>query len=262
MSDVDLKLIARPRLEARLEVLTGLHIGTGKDTVEIGGIDNSVVKTPAGEPYVPGSSIKGKLRFLLEWAFGTLSGNGQPWGMDGNGSYAPDDPVLRIFGTPATAWRGGPTRLVVRDATLDPTWAGRVIDRGLLLTEVKTEVMIDRLAGKAHGRVGPRQTERVPAGAAFHFEAVFRLYGVDGDEGRRDRECLAWLLQGLDLLEQDALGGSGSRGYGRVRFDDLALVVPGGERRALDNVFRNHPLSTERPADAVLAAVEDALGRG
>ena len=36
---------------------------------------------------------------------------------------------------------------------------------------------------------------------------------MEGDESLVD-----FLLQGLKLLELDALGGSGSRGYGRVRF--------------------------------------------
>jgi CRISPR-associated protein Csm3 len=234
-----------------MEVLTGLHIGAGQDTIEIGGIDNPVIKHPlTGDPYVPGSSIKGKLRFLLEWAFGEIRADGHPWGFNENQApLRPDDPVLRIFGTPAKreAWTGGPTRLVVRDAALDPDWRKRAVDHDAL-TEEKTEVVIDRIAGKAHDRVGPRRMERVPAGAAFHIEAVFRLFDWDSDGGTRDHDCLNWLLQALDLLEQDALGGSGSRGYGRVKFNRLTLIAPDGAQHNLDNVFRGHSFSLRRPA--------------
>jgi CRISPR-associated protein Csm3 len=58
------------------------------------------------------------------------------------------------------------------------------------------------------------------------LQMVFRLYDT-GDGGARDRECLNWLLAGLHLLEQDALGGSGSRGYGRIAFEDLTVFGDG-----------------------------------
>jgi CRISPR-associated protein Csm3 len=245
-----------------MHVLTGLHIGAGKDTIEIGGIDNPVIKHPlTDEPYVPGSSIKGKLRFLLEWAFGKIRPDGHPWGFnEDQDPLQPDDPVLRIFGTPAKreAWKGGPTRLTVRDATLDKGWRKWAAEHGAL-TEEKTEVVIDRIAGKAHDRVGPRHTERVPAGAAFEMEAVFRLFDWEGDVGARDHDCLNWLLQGFDLLEQDALGGSGSRGYGRVKFDKLTLIAPDRSVHNLDNLFRGHAFDPMRPAQ-IAPLLPDLLG--
>jgi CRISPR-associated protein Csm3 len=249
------RLIGRTRLTSTMRVLTGLHIGAGRDTIEIGGIDNPVIKHPiTGEPYVPGSSLKGKLRFLLEWAFGTVRDDGQPWGFDSKfGILDASDPVLRIFGTPAKReeWAGGPTRVIVRDAALEEDWRDKSLRRGGTLTEEKTEVVIDRIAGKAHDRVGPRQTERVPAGAAFDVQMIFRLYDWDGDGGQRDHDCLNWLVQGLDLLEQEALGGSGSRGYGRVRFEKLQLIDPASRSHDLDNVFRGHRFEPTRPADIV-----------
>src|SRR5260221_8959586 len=163
-----MRMIGRVRLEAELHVLTGLHIGAGKDTIEIGGIDNPVIKHPhTGEPFVPGSSLKGKMRYLLEWAFGAIREDGHPWGFNENDrhqTFEPSDPVQRIFGTPAKrgTWNGGPTRLICRDAPLNTEWRDSVLQRGLSYTEDKTEVVIDRIAGKAHDRVGPRQTERVP----------------------------------------------------------------------------------------------------
>ncbi|SES91457.1 CRISPR-associated protein Csm3 [Oceanicella actignis] len=249
-------------LTATLVVETGLHIGAGNDEIQIGGIDNPVVKTPQGDPYVPGSSIKGKLRFLMEWAFGKVraNGDGKVWGWTSD-DVSPGDPILRIFGTAAKkeAWLEGPTRLLVRDAMLDGEWRERALSSGGELTEIKTEVTIDRIAGKALDGVGARQTERVPPGARFSFEAAFRVFSVGGDHGADDLKCLAWTIQGFDLLEQDALGGSGSRGYGRVRFADLALKGPASEEK-LDNIRKGHAFGTDAPPSEILAAVRRAFG--
>lgn len=258
-----MRMIGRVQLEADLHVLTGLHIGAGKDALEIGGIDNPVIKHPhTQEPFVPGSSLKGKLRFLLEWAFGTIRYDGHPWGFDEKDdqqTFDLSDPVQRIFGTPAkrTIWDGGPTRLICRDALLNPTWREDALRSGVGLTEDKTEVVIDRIAGKAHDKVGPRQTERVPAGARFDARFAFRLYDT-ADGGVRDRQCLAWLIQALDLLEQDALGGSGSRGYGRVRFFSLTLIGLDGKTHTLDNAFRGHVFRRDAPPPELLAVVNEA----
>lgn len=239
---MDIKAIGRARIEGKIRLLSGLHIGAGKDTIEIGGIDNPVVKHPhTQEPYIPGSSLKGRVRYILEWAFNKVRPDGHPWGFNAASGqvFDEDDPVLRIFGSPAKReqWKAGPTRLIVRDAFLDRDWVRGTLDRGLPLTEDKTEVLIDRIAGKAHDRVGPRHTERVPAGAVFDLAMVFRLYDT-GDGGRRDRECLRWLLAGLSLLEQDALGGSGSRGYGRVAFEDLTVVDENAAVHEIGAAFR------------------------
>ncbi len=253
----EIRLLGRARIEGVITLLSGLHIGAGKDTIEIGGIDNPVIKHPhTGEPYIPGSSLKGKLRFLLEWAFapvyGSIRPDGKPWGSDDNQNHDPDDPVLRIFGTAAKRdkWSAGPTRLIVRDGFLRKEWRDETIKNGNLLTEEKTEVVIDRIAGKAHDKIGPRQTERVPQGAKFDMEMVFRLYDT-GDGGARDRACLNWLLAGLSLLEQDALGGSGSRGYGRVRFDGLKVIDPEGKAHDIGERFRVNRFDPSEPPQIV-----------
>jgi hypothetical protein len=98
---------------------------------------------------VPGSSLKGRARYLLEWAFGLIRHDGHPWGFNENDSqqtFDSDDPVQRIFGTPAKRerWQGGPTRLICRDALLNPSWREDVLNRSLNYTEDKTEVVIDR----------------------------------------------------------------------------------------------------------------------
>ncbi len=255
-SQPQLAYLGQVALSARLRVVSGLHIGAGKDAIEIGGIDNPVVKTPEGKPFVPGSSLKGKLRFLLEWAFGNIHYSGKPWGSEDH-EFQTDDPVLRIFGTPAKkeSWSSGPTRLLMRDAMPHENWLRQAQE----LTEEKTEVVMDRIAGKAMDRVGARRTERVPPSAEFNFEAAFRLYDVDEDSGRRDLECLAWLIQGLDLLEQDALGGSGSRGYGQIRFCDLTLKFPGRDRVSLDNSFRGHVFSRKAPPSEVMKILDESF---
>lgn len=252
----ELRMLGLARITGRIELLSGLHIGAGKDVIEIGGIDNPVVKHPhSGQPFIPGSSLKGKLRFLLEWAFDAIRQDGQPWGANDKGENRqndPEDPILRIFGTPIKreAWSGGPTRLLVRDAPLTEEWLEAAVRDMLPLTEEKTEVLIDRIAGKAHDRVGPRQTERVPAGATFDMELVFRAYDV-GDRGRRDEECLNWLIAGLSLLELDALGGSGSRGYGRIAFRDLNYRDLDGQVTNLDNLFRVERFDPQKAPDLV-----------
>jgi len=210
-------------LTGTLELVTGLHIGAGRERVEIGGLDGPVIKHPhTHEPYIPGSSLKGKLRCLLEWALNVVENDGLPFGSKADEEY-PDHPILRLFGCASKKWRYGPTRLVVRDAFLDRGWVQRIINAGLTLTEEKTEVVIDRLQGKAAGNIGPRTMERIPAGARFQLEMTIREYAVNGDGGDKDRQAIEWLVTALRLLEHDALGGSGSRGYGRVRFTDLTL---------------------------------------
>jgi CRISPR-associated protein Csm3 len=247
-----IRYIGRCVVTGRIKLLSGLHIGAGKDTVEIGGLDNPVIKHPhTGRPYIPGSSLKGKLRFLMEWAFGKIRSDGHPWGFDTKDKYQSfenDDPILRIFGSPAKkeTWDYGPTRLIVRDAPLDEVWVREVLSRGMPLTEEKTEVVIDRIAGKAHD-AGPRTMERVPAGASFTMELIFRLFDT-GDRGTRDKQCFNWLLAALSLLEHDALGGSGSRGYGRVTFEDLKVRKPDGEEAMLGAKYRvNRFDTTEAP---------------
>lgn len=218
-----MKLVNSHTISGHIEVLTGLHIGAGKDAIEIGGVDNPVVKNPyTQEPYIPGSSLKGKLRCLLEWVTGKIERDGKTWegGNERDASRLASDPVLRIFGTTNPNWKAGPTRLSVRDAYLNENWKNGIIGRGLPFTEEKFENNIDRIQGKAG--VGIRKTERVPSGALFDFQMGYRVFDM-GDGGQMDEENLSVLLQTMRLLESDALGGSGSRGYGRVKFSALGL---------------------------------------
>src|ERR1039458_2583626 len=69
-SQTELKLIGKLILEGEMLCETGLHVGAGKGSLEIGGSDNPVVKDAFGRPYVPGSSLRGKIRSLLEQSGG------------------------------------------------------------------------------------------------------------------------------------------------------------------------------------------------
>jgi CRISPR-associated protein Csm3 len=218
-----MRLVTSKILTGHIRVLTGLHIGAGKDAIEIGGIDSPVMKNLyTQEPYIPGSSLKGKLRCLMEWATNRVEEKGVTW--EGGGEKDPDrlaqDPVLRIFGTTNKQWNAGPTRLVVRDCSLSDEWRDLLVERGLPFTEEKFENNIDRIQGKAG--VGIRKTERVPAGAVFDLMMVYRVFDT-GDGGQRDEDFFDQFLKAMRLLEYDSLGGSGSRGYGRIQFENLEV---------------------------------------
>lgn len=227
------KLLGKITLSGTLECLTGLHIGASKENMEIGALDSPVVRDPLSlEPYIPGSSLKGKLRALLEKAHPNLSPNrdggsgtsrhecgGWAAGKSHNKNYQADltypgalhCPVCRLFGS--TGGGNGenfPARLRVRDLTLteDSRIKLRDIDTGLLYTEWKFENGIDRVTSAAN----PRNLERVPKGAEFNFSIVY-----DVEESESLAEDLQNLQLAIQLLHDDALGGHGSRGYGQVK---------------------------------------------
>ena len=220
-----MQLTAIKTLTSEIELLTGLHVGGGDADMHIGGIDNPVIKHPVTqEPYIPGSSLKGKMRSLLEWELGVV---GQTEGRPLSYNHfeeltAKQKPraeiILKLFGgapdnkTDTTlVEKIGPTRLAFWDCSLDPKWVQKMRDKNIPLTEAKMENSIDRIRGVA---LNPRQTERVPAGAKFQFKLTLREHKDDGD-------LLDTILKGLRLIEVSGLGGSGSRGYGKVQFKNL-----------------------------------------
>ena len=224
-------------LRGTLCCVTGLRIGGSAEMIEIGGLDNPIIKHPLTElPYVPGSSLKGKMRALLELRLDKIDPRQE---VDGrrNRNYGevhrPDSeggwncegqtcPICRIFGSNAGEGQVGPARLIVRDAYLTDEWEGKIQERlleGKPATEIKYENTINRITARAN----PRQMERVPAGVAFAFEIGYRVFDT-GDGGATDRELFGRVIEGLRLVEADTLGGSGSRGYGKVAFEDLALT--------------------------------------
>lgn len=206
-------------LHAELVCRSGVHIGASDSEMHIGGIDNAVVKHPiTQEPYIPGSSIKGKVRSLLEWRSGFVSNGPLGWRDYVNSHSDKVLAILKLFGvggqvlTDAQAKEIGPTRLSFWDCSLLSEWISSVRTSEGSYTEVKTENSIDRIAGTAKN---PRQTERVPADARFDFKVTVKVLD--------DENLLDTLLAGLKLLELDGIGGSVSRGYGKVKFEKLSL---------------------------------------
>jgi|AAUQ01.1.fsa_nt_gi CRISPR-associated protein Csm3 len=226
------------KLTGIVELESGLHIGGGDDTMKIGGIDNQVIKDiNTNEPYIPGSSLKGKMRSLLEWHIGVVNlnrqykigdieknkdENGKPlnsahiWKKSKKGEFLKDEfidvafqdgklfkkvsTLLKLFGDKEGEF--GITRISIGDCKL--------IENGLKTSEAKYENVIDRQKGTAQH---PRQIERVPAGVKFEFDIRVKI--LDGDSEQEFKEMVE---KGLELIESDYLGGSGSRGYGRVKF--------------------------------------------
>lgn len=201
------KLIKKLTFRGSVQTLTGMHIGGSSEGVEIGGVDLGVIKDPiSGRPYIPGSSLKGKLRSLLEQAEGTK------------------EPTFDLQSSPCSGLFGGikrgkdgmsrSSRLIVRDSFLSQESADELMSAPQMempFTEIKTENTIDRVEGKA---LHPRQIERVPAGAIFNVSFVINIFS-DSDE-----QAYKKMLQGaIKMLEADYLGGSGSRGYGQVKVD-------------------------------------------
>ena len=213
---------------------TGIFIGGADDVLQIGGIDKNVVRNPlTGEPYIPGSSLKGKLRSITEKIVKDAQGNPllarRTGGDRGRKVWrhecddyndAKDCKLCRIFGS--TGNDNFPGALLVRDGTLSNS--DELMQEGLHVTEIKMENAIDRLTSAAH----PRTFERVPAGAEFEFELVYRVETLEPDannlngnvtvDSKRVKEDITNLLNAMELLERDGLGGNISRGYGSIEF--------------------------------------------
>ncbi len=232
------ELKGRVFITFELHAATGLHIGGSETGIEIGGVDKAIIRDPlTNRPYVPGSSLKGKVRSLLEKRRGLAQnksiGNVHIHSCEKTEDYA-ECPVCTIFGVPGDKKFSTPTRLVVRDVHLNEESADRLVNQAhtdMPYTEVKTEVAIDRVTSAAL----PRQMERVPAGSVFSpAELVYSLYALDGGDVQQDVENLAVLLEGLKLLEDDYLGGLGTRGSGKVRLKGIAVTLLRGDNYLAD----------------------------
>ncbi len=263
-------LLGKLTLTSQLSIETGLHIGGGGENLDIGGLDKPVIRDPLTKyPYLPGSSIKGKLRSILERLLNkplNRTGGSGTWRYESDDladgfteveekRYVPYEgartcQISRLFGSTggsqfwmpiATAreeglyeenknnptstinnqncirinrGRNAPARLTIRDCHLVPESAEKLrqVDTGLYMTEWKFENGIDRVTAAAN----PRQVERVPAGAQFQFELVYTVENKD-----QVIEDLQNIAIALAILEDDALGGHGSRGYGKVKFENF-----------------------------------------
>ncbi|MCS7250737.1 MAG: type III-A CRISPR-associated RAMP protein Csm3 [candidate division WOR-3 bacterium] len=243
-------------IKFNLKTLTGLHIGGTAEGIEIGGLDNPVIKDPiTNHPYIPGSSLKGKLRSLLEWGLDKVFKNKKNETPPHTCENDPEImelqkkireiqedkkekleeerkkklkekiencPICRIFGISAGAEVGEPTRLTVRDSFPSQEtikkWEN-TLGKGIY-TEMKVENTIDRITSIAN----PRTMERVPKDSIFEIEMIYDIYKDD------DVDFLKYLFQAMNLLEDNFLGGSGSRGSGKIKFENPKISFRGKEK--------------------------------
>jgi CRISPR-associated protein Csm3 len=218
----NIKLLGRVIIKGRIKAVSGIRIGGSTTKFEIGGVDLPVIRNPVNnQPYIPGSSLKGKMRSLSE----KLIGAPQNWNINGIYIHVAGSIndyttywVNPIFGVPANPGfdLSAPTRLVVRDVPLDPDSLERAKDNlDMPFTEIKWENALDRVTSAA----SPRQIEWVPAGAVFTpLELVFNVYQAG------DLELFEHVLTALQLVQDDYLGGHGSRGSGKVAFEGIKLT--------------------------------------
>lgn len=296
-------LLGKLKITSNILVETGLHIGGGGDNLDIGGLDKPVIRDPLTKaPYLPGSSLKGKLRSILErlhnkplnrpggsgvyiYASDDLEDGYSEVGKDDNKQYIPFEgakicQISRLFGSTGTnCWikesvarkqgllddkptirqinddnyaaikgRNSPARLIVRDCHLQSESAEKLkkVDTGLYMTEWKFENSIDRITAAAN----PRQFERVPKGSIFEFEMVYTV--EDKDQAVEDLKNLAISLA---ILEDDALGGHGSRGYGKIRFEQLKFFY-----RDLSSLKRVPDLEQLKLANTSIESFDDTAG--
>lgn len=230
------------RLTGKIRVQTGLHIGAGDAQMQIGGVDNQVMKHPyTHAPYIPGSSIKGKMRSLLEWYIGVVGVTaGDPLSHEKLGKLPNPaqrqqaEKIIRLFGSSATikdeaeAAYFGPTRLSFWDCQVTEDWLKERKERNQSLTEIKAENVINRISGTAQH---PRKTERVPQDARFDFNLTLKLLDNDPED------LIHLVLIGMKLIEAEGLGGATSRGYGKVVFEDLKQ----NERLIMDEFKKINP---------------------
>lgn len=235
MAKDSVDLYGRIFITGNIEAVTGLHIGRGSEALEIGGVDSPIIRNSlSNRPYIPGSSLRGKMRSLGEKRYGLKqvligsdvrihicktktqkSGNKESPVPDEDQPYK-SCPICPVFGVPGNEFADAPTRLIVRDVFLSDASAEKLEEAqtDLPFSEVKWEATIDRVTSAAV----PRQIERVPAGAVFEgFEMVYSIYDP------ADIERLVTVIEAMQLLEDDYLGGLGSRGGGKIVFEKIKI---------------------------------------
>ena len=206
-------------IDGKIVCKSGLHIGGSTDGIDIGGSDNPIIRDPITKyPYIPGSSLKGKLRSLLELSDKKSSESV----ITNKGGVSSDENCIatKLFGlTPkddyVDAEKNYQTRIIIRDS--HPTEETiKMWENHKDLTdgaELKWENTINRINANAN----PRNIERVPKGSKFNFEIIFSTYSDN------EFENILRLLESIKLLENNYLGGSGSRGSGQVSFENINI---------------------------------------
>ncbi len=252
----------------QIRAVTGLRIGGGSTGIEIGGVDNVVVRNPlTSEPYIPGSSLKGKMRSLLERHTKAEQNRairrGRPkvyiHECEQEDSYKQCD-VCRLFGIAGEKDFATPSRVYVRDVHLTEESRKRLetARTELPLTEVKWEAAIDRVTSAAV----PRQMERVPAGVVFGpCEFVFNFYE------QNDTDLFMTFLQTIELLQDDYLGGGGSRGSGKIALESISVMLKSkkyydGEEDVQTLLDRKSFEDLKRKADELKQQIQQRLFAG
>jgi CRISPR-associated protein Csm3 len=223
-------------IQSKLKLITGLHIGSSDDSMKIGGVDSPVIsreilsdengnisfnaKYKVMEPYIAGSSIKGKIRSLLEHYFRLVDPTKEGNIIDSSSDFGDvhkRDLIIQLFGESAEKKSTGLqiTRAIFRDCFITNEVRKAYINNKIELFEEKAENVIDRNTGTTK-QGGLRHIQRVPSAVEFDFDISIRVFENDNVELLEDIIKL-----GIKLLELDALGGSGSRGYGKVEFSDI-----------------------------------------
>jgi CRISPR-associated protein Csm3 len=209
-------MFAKIEISGVIEVMTGLHIGGSSAFSAIGAVDSPVIlDTRSNMPMIPGSSLKGKMRTLLAKKYNEVF------------ARIPDDDnecLLALFGS---AKKGAVRTSRVQFSDMFLSNLDELKRGGLTrATEIKFENSISRASAVAN----PRQIERVVRGAKFPVQII---YEVSEGAGNADKAAILQdmkiLKDGFKLLEYDYLGGSGSRGYGRVKFDEFGVECVLGE---------------------------------
>lgn len=202
---MSLMLLEHVEIRKILVCKSNLHVGGSKDDIQIGTMDSPVIRDALTKlPYIPGSSLKGKLRSMAEG----ITDDGNPHGCED-----PKCMICTVFGAHGNKRRSyGPTRILVRDAPLTEN-SRKVLEdleAGSLYAGTKQEVGIDRKTGKASA-AGPRTMEFVPAGTEFELHIALRIF--EGDDKSR---MVAFVENLLKTLSKDGFGGGSSRGYGWI----------------------------------------------
>ncbi|WP_339005109.1 type III-A CRISPR-associated RAMP protein Csm3 [Fusobacterium animalis] len=196
-------------IKGTIKLITGLHIGTSGDFSAIGAVDTIIIRdSVTNRPMIPGSSIKGKMRYLLARTKYNSS-------LELEDIKKEDDCIKRLFGSSDPIIT---SRLQFQDSLLSNKSIEefKEVEFDLPYTEIKYENTINRATGIAN----PRQQERVPAGSEFDFKIVYNIEKLE-----EINEDMQNILLMIDILEDDYLGGHGTRGYGRVKFKDFSLDI-------------------------------------
>ena len=258
----EISLLGKVVINGKIKAETGLYLGGSTVGLDIGGVDSAVIKDAEGKPYIPGSSLKGKMRSLSEKAEGKATEENRVWVVKPNDKGEKgisihlcdkeDCKICNIFGRTNGEFlkidnnkqnrisdekvvikSTSPTRLIVRDCPLvekslipeeiikelhEPEEIKKALEDAkkkldLEWTQVKFENVIDRITSAAT----LRQIERVPVGAEFLFELIYNVFG------EQDKGNLKQVFKAMELLETDYLGGQGSRGYGKVKFENIGV---------------------------------------